>query len=187
MTKTIRVSRTWKIKDYESYRVSLEDDVPDGVEIVEVSRQLAIDAHAAYDDYLFLLGSFSQASEIAREGPDSVISETLKREARKADLPRRDGAEQGRATADSPTPTSAGAGAGSGAEDPGAPPAKGPGSVTEAQLDALATLTARSTQMAEFVRKALIRLRAERIEQISTEAAAALIGKLNRLGPESEA
>ncbi len=164
MTKTIRVSRTWKVKDYESYRVALEEEIPDGTEVVAVSRQLAVDAHAAYDDYLFLLGSFTQAT----------------------DLPRRDGAEQGRTTADSPSPASAGAGTDSGAEDPGVPPAKGPGTVTEAQLEALATLSARSTWASEVVRKALINLKAEKVEQISTDAAAGLIGKLNR-GPESEA
>ncbi len=180
MTKTIRVSRTWKIKDYESYRVVLEEEVPDGVDVVTVSRPMAIEAHAAYDDYLFLLGSFAQAS----------------------DLPRRDGADQGRATADSPPPASAGAGRDAGAEDPGVPPVTrsassiptkiptlkgGPGSVTEKQLEALHTLTARSTQTSEFLRNALTRLKVEKVEQISTEAAAALIGKLNRLGPESEA
>ncbi len=103
MTKTIRVSRTWKVKDYESYRVALEEEIPDGTEVVAVSRQLAVDAHAAYDDYLFLLSSFTQAT----------------------DLPRRDGADQGRATADSPSPTSAGAGTDPGAEDPGSPPLRG--------------------------------------------------------------
>ncbi len=180
MTKTIRVSRTWKLKDYESYRVVLEDEIPDGAEVVQVSRQLAVDAHAAYDDYLFLLSGFTQAS----------------------DLPRRDGADQGRATADSPPPASAGAGAGAGAEDPGVPPANpllvppfavgepssgsGPGTVTESQLEALHTLTARSTWSSELVRKALIHLKAEKVEQISTDAAAGLIGKLNRGPDESE-
>ena len=166
MGKTIRVSRTWKIKDYESYRVSAEDEVPEGVDVVTVARQLSLECHGAYNDYLLLVqGGFTQASN----------------------LPLRDGAEQGRETADSPTPAAEGAGAGAGAEDPGVPPAKGPGSVTESQLEALATLGARSARTAEFLRKALIRLKARRVEQIGTEAAAALIGRLNRLGPEDEA
>ena len=163
MAKTIRVSRTWKIKDYESYRVALEEEIHGGVDAVTVARRLAVEAHAAYDDYLLLLADFTKAS----------------------DLPRRDGAEQGRETADSPSPTSAGAGADAGAEDPGVPPAKGPGSVTEPQLEALANLGAKSAWATKVLRKALVNLRAETIEQISTDAAAALIGKLNH-GPSKD-
>ncbi len=59
--------------------------------------------------------------------------------------------------------------------------------MTETQLEALATLSARSTQSSEFFRKALTHLKIERVEQISTDAAAALIGKMNRLGPTDEA
>lgn len=159
MTKTIRISRTWKVKDYESFRVSAEDDVPEGVVAVVVARRLALDCHEAYDDYLLhVLPGFTGASHV----------------------PRRDGAEQGRETADSPSPTSAGAGEGAGAEDPGAPPANGPGSVTEAQLAELHALMAKSSWGSEIVRKALVNLKSEKVEQISTDAAAGLIGKLKR-------
>lgn len=179
MAKTIRVSRTWKLKDYESYRVTVEDDVPEGVDVVTVARQLALDCHGSYNDYLLLVqGGFTQSS----------------------DLPRRDGAEQGPSHgAVSPTPASAGAGAGAGAEDPGVPPAKGlvppfavgepqsghgPGTVTEKQLEALHILMARTSAMSKFVNEALVRLKAGSVEEISSDAAAALIGKLNNLGPE---
>lgn len=163
MTKTLRVTRTWKVKDYESYRVSAEDEVPDGGDAVTVARQLAVDCHGAYDDYLLLVqGGFTQAT----------------------DLPRRQEADQGSTRrADSPMPAPTGAGAGAGAEEPEALPAtsgSGPGSVTEAQLEALHTLMARSAWGADLVRKALTRFKVERVEQISTEAAKALIGRLHR-------
>ncbi len=170
----VAVTRSWAREKYGSYRVSLEDEVdadlayPEGLKMIrDRLDSLAYECLLAYDRYKAL-----------ENGTDFE---------RASDLPRRDGADQGRETADSPTPTSAGAGAGAGAEDPGVPPAKGPGSVTETQLEALHILTARSTQSSEVLRKALARLKVERVEQIGTDAAAALIGKLNRLGSEDKA
>ena len=136
----------------------VEEEVPEGEDPIKTSRVLALECHRAWDDYRNLLKDpeFTQASN----------------------LPRGGGAEQAESgTASEPsreTPREA--------PEPAGP---GPGTITEGQLEAIATLSARSEQTEEFLRQALVNLKAEKVEQISTEAAAAIIGKLNSLGPET--
>lgn len=156
----VRVTRTWPLKQYESYRVTVDVPIIDGkpleVEpriVLSAARYAADRCHEAWDQYNAernLInapgGDFQSAREagdaaqkaIEEENPEMV--EALKRERRKAsdaESARRNGAEQGGATADSPKPEPEGRGDGAGAEDPR------PTLATPGQLSALEDRIAR--------------------------------------------
>lgn len=162
------VTRSWGREKYGSYRVSFEDEVnvDEHAQIPSEALRAAADNLAyecllAYDRYVKIQEEWAQGGGDFRTAKETVEAEETRGGG--ADKP-----ESGTASV-APRETPRG----------GSEPT-GPGTVTELQLAELYELTARSTSASELVRKALTHLKAEKVENISTDAAAALIGKLKR-------
>ncbi len=156
----VRVTRTWPLKQYESYRVTVDVPIIDGkpleVEpriVLSAARYAADRCHEAWDQYNAernLIeapgGDFQTpkvppgAEEIAGRKPPTTSDNTAHRQ----------GAEQGvTRDADSPKPEPEGRGNGAGAEDPR------PTLATSGQLSILEDRTTRDKAVEPYVQKFL--------------------------------